>query len=128
MVKRDSPLRVTFTAGFYTGGGDHWFYNRSMEGSKVAGHDLHDDTAERLSDVHQYDGTYSAELFTARAQQLIRRRDKRKVGGACGRWAVAPLWTSLPGSEGSGSGQGFSPRVLKHFLPQSQQLPRVVLF
>ncbi|XP_022097133.1 arylsulfatase B-like [Acanthaster planci] len=65
--------------GLYTGGGDHWYYNRSMESHRhVSGHDLHDDTTEELKNVRQYDGIYSAELFTSRAQKIIKqhRRDR----------------------------------------------------
>ncbi|XP_038067025.1 arylsulfatase B-like [Patiria miniata] len=63
--------------GLYTGGGDHWYYNRSMEGHReFSGHDLHDDTAKELRNVRQYDGIYSAELFTSRAQEIIKTRQE----------------------------------------------------
>ncbi|XP_033636869.1 arylsulfatase J-like [Asterias rubens] len=64
--------------GLYTGGGDHWYYNRTMENRPTGGgHDLHDDDQLQLRNVNKYDGIYSAELFTSRAQQIIRQHHKR---------------------------------------------------
>ena len=66
-------------SGLYTGGGDHWYYNRTMEGKSIGGRDLHDDDQQHLRNVKEYDGVYSAELFTSRAEQIIRRHQEEKV-------------------------------------------------
>ncbi|XP_022097134.1 arylsulfatase B-like [Acanthaster planci] len=65
--------------GLYTGGGDHWYYNRTIEGEDTGGgHDLHQDTVHHRRNAVEFDGIYSAELFTAEAEIVISQRQPDK--------------------------------------------------
>ena len=77
LLKRTN-LVLIHTAGFYNGWADD-HYSHVLTEEEFSGVDLHDDAGDVLTPVFSENGTYSTQLFSEKAIEIIRNHNSEQV-------------------------------------------------